>query len=195
MFCVFAISCCSCRRVLDKQEYVRYIKDEQNGLSKQISVGEWVYMFQYKPIEYILLLENNEKASAEENKRREMLNGSVWFNISFKRASNDVSPLRYGIGSPDEYEQRLMYFLNNAHKEIKLIYGSGDTLSQIGYLFENNFNLTPHETMVVGFDLPGDQQYPTEDMQLCFNDRTFNNGILKVVYKKADVKQVPELKQ
>ncbi len=180
---------------MDKQEYVRYIKDEQNGLSKQISVGDWVYMFQYKPVEYILLLENNEEASAEENGRRKMLNGAVWFNISFRRVDNDISPLRFGISSPEEYEQRLMYFLNNAQKQITLIYGKGDTLSQIGYLFENNFNLTPHETMVVGFDLPGDQQYPTEDMQLCFNDRTFNNGILKVLYKKADVKRIPELKQ
>jgi hypothetical protein len=96
----------------------------------------------------------------------------------------------YGITSLDEYNLRLDYFLNRAKDDIKLLYGS-DTLHPSSYLFENNYNLTPQETIVVGFNLPGNDPFPIKDMQISYCDRIYKNGIIKTTYRSEILKQIP----
>jgi len=184
---------CSCKQKLKAVPYIQYVQDEQNGLKKTVTIGIWQYSFQYKPADYIMLMEHKpSNANFDFEKRRKNLNRTAWFNISFKLENGTVSPLRYNLTSKEEYDQRLNYFLNGAVHDISLLYNHTDTLHPIGYLFENNYNLTPQETMVVGFDLPGEAG-TVRDMQLSYSDRIFRNGIIKVSYKKEDLNKVPNL--
>ncbi len=190
---VIMICLCSCSRSLDRQGYVRYVTDEKNGLRKTIAVGEWLYSIQYKPYEYILLLESDaDKNSEGVGERKAMLKGTAWFNISLKVAKGTTSPMRYNVASQYEYEQRLNYFLNEAKQQIRLIYGK-DTVYPFAYHFENNYNLAPIETMVVGFELPGKIDRPEEDMWLSYNDQFFKNGIIKAKYTEEVLNSVPTL--
>ena len=120
----------------------------------------------------------------------ESLKGTAWFNISIKRADGSITPLKYGIANLDEYNQRLNYFLNNAKDDIRLIYDA-DTLRPSAYLFENNYNLTPQETMVVGFTLPVSEDRPEKAMQLSFTDQVYKNGIIKVMYSREVLNKIP----
>ncbi|PQJ13002.1 hypothetical protein CJD36_004460 [Flavipsychrobacter stenotrophus] len=179
-----------CKKSLKGHEYVGFIKEEKNGLKKTVAIDGWEYTIQYRPIEYILLQENDDKGR---EKRKQELKGTACFAIKIKRADNSVSPLRYNLESRDEYDKRLNYFLNGAAKDIKLLYNQTDTLYPIAYEFENNYNLTPEETMLVGFTLPGKEDAPKEDMQLSFSDQIFKNGIIKVKIKKDDLNNIPNL--
>jgi hypothetical protein len=191
MACLAAFALLSgCKRSLKSNEYVSYIRDIQNGLNKIVTLDGWQYTVQYRPCEYILLQEHN--SVKETGQRRKELAGTVSFVIKVKRADNSVSPLRYNLSSREEYDQRLDYFLNHAGKELKLVYGK-DTLYPTAYEFENNYNLTPEETMLVGFTLPGREQVPGNDMQLSYNDQVFKNGIIKVKFNKEDLNNIPNL--
>jgi len=192
-FGVLALIICSCRHTLDASAYVKYIQDSKNGLKKIMQTDGWEYAIQYKPYDYILLFESKGKMKKDEvAKRKEEMKGTVWFNISFKRIDGSISPMRYNLTSLEEYNVRLNYFLNEAQKEIVLVYGK-DTLRPNAYLFENNYNLTPQETIVVGFTLPRNEERPRSDMLLSYNDPLFKNGIIKMNYTQQAISSIPNL--
>jgi hypothetical protein len=98
--------------------------------------------------------------------------------------------LRYGLAEGADYAARLQYFVNDAPADIWLLYGT-DTLHVAAYGFDNNYNLTPHETMVVGFVLPTGEDEPSRDMQLTYYDRVFGNGLIKATIRKEKLKAIP----
>lgn len=163
---------------------LKYAEDAGNGLKKEITIGKVHYKIQYKPADYIIAAENLD--SAQKKKRAEELKGMVWFNIAFNIEGYNQSPLRYQVADLNEYTQRQDYYLNQAAKDIYLLYGK-DTLYVDSYWFENNQNLTPYETIIVGFKLPGGISEPKEDLRLSYYDRVYKNGIIKAVIKKEDL--------
>jgi len=183
----------SCKKNMKTPDYVRYINNKNNGLIKTTQTDGWEYDVQYRPGDYIILMENKGVPDDSVlNKREAELKGTAWFNIVIKRIDNQVTPLRYDISSLDEYDTRLNYFLNEAAKDIKLVNGK-DTLLPKSYLFENNYNLTPQETMIVGFYLPAGDNYPIKDMQLSYIDKVFKNGIIRAQFSKTVLNHIPNL--
>jgi len=183
---------CSCKHSMNTGKYLGYIHDDKNGLLKAVKLGDWEFDMQYKPYDYILFSESKGGVGLDKAKRSKELQGTAWFNISFKRIQMDKSPMRYNISSQDEYNQRLNYYLNGAPHDIELVYGT-DTLKPMSYLFETNYNLTPQETMVVGFELPATSTKPEKDMQLVYYDRVFGNGIIKATYAAKALNNIPDL--
>jgi hypothetical protein len=168
----------------ERNNPIGYAEDADNGLKKEITIGKIHYKVQYKPADYIIATENPD--SAQKRQRQEQLKGMVWFNISFSVDGYNQSPLRYQIADLNEYTQRQDYYLNQAAKDIYLLYGK-DTLYVDSYWFENNQNLTPYETMIVGFKLPVGISEPAQDLKLSYYDRIFKNGIIKAIIKKEDL--------
>lgn len=187
------VSAVSCRKYMHAEEYIRFVANKANGLKKVAAVDGWEFCMQYRPYDYILLMENKGKAEGSKyDKRVAELQGTAWFNISIKRVDNSISPLRYGVATIEEYNYRLNYYLNEAAEDIRLVYDK-DTLWPMSYLFENNYNLSPQETMVVGFSLPKGEKYPQKDMRLSFVDRVFKNGIINAEYSGKTLKNIPTL--
>lgn len=184
---------CACRHQLKPDAYIRYVKDSSNGLVKIATIDGWEYTIQYKPADYIIYLEGKGVyTDSFVTKERDRLKGTVWFDIDIRRTDGSITPLRYGVSSLDEYNSRLDYYLNHAQEDIALAYGT-DTLKPMSYLFENNYNLTPQQTMVVGFALPEGQESIKAPMQLSYRDRIFKNGIIKATYRQKDLKNIPHL--
>lgn len=181
--CLLLVSC------VREKDPVKYAENEANGLRKKVTVGNISYTIQYKPPAYIAVKEHLDKKQGQE--RIQQLKGMAWFNISFSIKDYGQSPLRYGISTIEEYTARQDYYLNQAAKDIYLLYGK-DTLYVNSYWFENNQNLTPYETMIIGFKLPGKDASPQRDMQLSFYDRVFRNGIIKTRISQDDLDNIPE---
>jgi hypothetical protein len=190
VFAIFFFFNQSCNSKLNDLEYVEYLSNESNGLKKVLELGEWVYDIQYKPSRLIIIKEQGN-SKEELSTRKKQLERTVWFNISIKHNKDEINPLKYKVSSIEEYNQRLDYFLNDASKEITLEY-KNLKLKPISYLFENNYSLTPNETMIVGFELPTDKT-PQDQMTLIYNDLIFKNGIVKVNFKKKDIARANNL--
>lgn len=193
LFALVLLCCVSCKHSMKAADYVSYVNNKENGLKKISQMAGWDFSLQYRPYDYIMLMENKGNwNNYNVAKRQSDLKGTAWFSISIKRTDNSITPLRYGIASIDEYNTRLNYYLNEAVKDIQLKYNE-DTLQPVSYLFENNYNLTPQETMIVGFYLPKGERYPNKTMQLSFTDRIFKNGIIKAEYSENILKNIPNL--
>jgi len=169
----------SCKGKPDRGNILEYAVSPESGMRKEVEIDRHVYKFQYKPAAYML---KSEGLSGQELAEREkQLDSMVWFNISLSIKDFPSSPLRYGIKGIEEYNERLDYYLNRAAGDISLVYGK-DTLRAYSYWFENNQNLSPEETIVVGFKLK-DAKVPVKDLHLAFYDRVFQNGIVKTVIR------------
>lgn len=173
-----------------EKDPVKYAENKENGLRKTITVGTVNYTVQYKAPAYIARKEHLDRMA--EMAREKQLQGMAWFNISFRIPDYNQSPLRYNITGLEEYTGRQNYYLNEAPKDMYLLYGS-DTLYVNSYWFENSQNLLPYETMIVGFKLPGNDLKPERDLKFSFYDRVFQNGIIKAVIKKEDLEAIPDL--
>lgn len=193
-FLLFAsVFIASCTQKLEPSEYMQYVHDTKNGLRKEVKAAGWVYTFQYRPTALISFVENKSISDSRIiAKRMIQLEGTAWFNISFRISDGKISPMRYNLTSRQEYDVRYNYFLNEASKGIRLIHGGKDTLIPMSYLFENNYNLTPQETMIVGFHLPKQKEFEN-DIQLCYEDHMFNTGTIKVIFRKEDLNSIPKL--
>jgi hypothetical protein len=172
---------CGCR---SNQDPVKYAEDKSSGLKKEITIGEVHYSVQYKPASYIVEKEHLDTAASRE--RMNQLKGVLWFNVSFSINGFDQSPLRYKVSGIDEYNARQNYYLNQAPRDMYLLY-CNYTLYVEGYWFENNQNLSPFETMVIGFKLPKNDSVPRYDLRFSFYDRVFKNGIIKSIISKDDI--------
>lgn len=183
----------SCKKDLNSADYVRYITNTANGLRKTTEVGGLKFTLQYRPYDYILLMENLGHPNPQEmDKRKKDLAGTAWFSIILSRVDQKETPLRYGVASLDEYNARLDYYLNEAKKDVWLKYGE-ITIRPTSYLFENNYNLTPDLTMIVGFMLPAGERAPDKAMQLSYNDPVFRSGIVKASFPVTSIKDIPNL--
>lgn len=188
---VLLFSCIGCKSHLKTGEYIGFINNTKNGLKKEVMIDGWCYCFQYKPYDYIAIVENKGNTKADNfNKRLSELAGTVWFNISIRREDNTISPMRYGVHSIEEYNERQNYYLNQAQNEIRLVYGD-KRIVPMSYAFENNYNLTPQETIVVGFLLPQGEDKPRQDMRISFVDKVFKNGIINAEYSSENLNNIP----
>lgn len=157
----------------------KFIEDKDNGLRKEIRVDRIVYCYQYKPTDYMMANEAGDEDPAAQEQRKKDLDQMWWFNVELSVADFNQSPLRYQLTSMEEYQQRQDYMLNYAPRDFALI-ADADTLHPASYWFENNQNLTPHETVVLAFEKP--KQIP-EEVQLVFNDQLFRNGMIKATFE------------
>lgn len=177
---------------LDSNEWIKYVENEDNGLKSKIATGEYLYTFQYKPLEYIVLKElNHINNKVKFNKRLSELKKSIWFNVSISSKGSEINPLKENSNSTDDYNKTLSYFNNSAMKNFTLTYGNQE-MNQIGYYFENTYGLTPNDVMIIGFNIP--DSIPKQDIQLSYDDKIYQNGLLKIKITKKEFKQIPTLK-
>ena len=190
---VFLLAFASCKKNLGGADFVSYVLNRDNGLQNKIAVDGFEFCIQYRPYDYIILLETRGNFKGYNlEKRKSDLKGTAWFSLTIRRVDNIITPLRYGISSIEEYNKRLNYYLNEAKYDLWMMYDM-DSILPVSYLFENNYHLTPQETMIIGFMLPKGKEFPDKDMQFAYNDRVFKTGIIKSTITEKALNKIPNL--
>jgi hypothetical protein len=191
--CILVILICtSCQKkeLHSRNEYVLWVENKENGLRKEVTSGDFTYIFQFKPTDYIICKERRDADTATAH-RMAQLEHTLWFNLYLKPKDSRKNPLKDKVSGLDEYNQRLSYFLSDAARNFSLEY-DGKEMEEIGYYFENNYGLTPMDVMVVGFRIPDPD--PQKDFTISYADELFRNGIVKAGFSGKTIKNIPTLK-
>lgn len=194
LFFIIGILSCNQKHIqkVGVGDYITYFENKENGLCKEIEVGECAYTFQFKNAQYIVAKQKVQGLQGDSLvQRMHRLKESIWFNIQLSNHKRTESLLRYKAAGLDEYNWRLNYFLQEAEQHFYAEM-NGKALKRVGYYFENNYGLTPIDLMVVGFALPTGEAMQG-DIHCSYEDKLFNNGTLNVVIKKKDIEKIPEL--
>jgi hypothetical protein len=181
-------------RSLKPSGYMAFVEDRDNGYVKSSVLNNWQYRVQYRPSSYICLQETrgdvSDKASFE--KRKQQLRNWRFFNVyTSHKLDRHASPIRLVSTGLEDYNRYLGYYLAPNRGNFLLLSGR-DTLSPVIYQFENNYNLSPEDVFVVGFELSPEAKAP-EDMTLVYRDEVLKTGILSFRFAANAMQKEPSL--
>ena len=148
-------SCCSYFPVkhLGRKDYVQWINDPSNGLSKSKVVGDIKFTLRYKPVDYIVLNEvlANTITSGGFDSLKRKYDGLQYFEMTIDPSTGNENILKYQTNSASDYNENLNYYSFKMREDIKLIDGDS-ILPCVLFNFDNSHDLSKHSTAVFAFE-------------------------------------------
>lgn len=181
---------CNSSGDLQPTRYLKYM--ESNNTTRQTTIsGNTEYVIQLATADYMACREHSEQlqqGNIEQLKNRaDELDGHIFFIINVSK--NDLGgSVIDDIQKKQKAGEMIMYYQSLAANDISLFCGD-EQIFPVTYHYEDNYGLAPHNTIVVGFQLPEFQS----DLKLVFNDRYNDNPYIQATYSKETLKNLPTL--
>jgi hypothetical protein len=183
----------SCKKKeLECNEFIRWIENEDNGLRVTKKIDDYNFTLQYKPFEYIFLLENKslKPSLVDFNARKNEMGGMQYYTL---RISSESTRELMNVGNQQEtdYYGKLEYFTSFMNDDICLVQ-NGDTLPCLLFHFERNYGLSPNNDFVLGFE-SGAKQVEGGERTIIYNDQVLGTGKVKFSISNQDINYAPKL--
>ncbi len=182
----------SCSNELAYEEFIRWNKNAENGLTAEAKAGDFHFKAMYQPQEWVAL-KNHKKGlptlTVWEEEMREHENFQ-YFNVQIS-APGKPNFLKASLRRENEYYERLAYFSSFAQNDFSLVEGK-DTLPCTMYHMERNYGIQPFQTLLLGFKNTPNQE--TQDKELIFQDRILGIEPVHFTIAKNNLQQIPKLK-
>lgn len=180
---------------LPPSDYIKWVENKANGLFIEKDINNYSFRLQFKPVEYIIAREfgpENLYKIDEFEARKNQLDSFCYFNLDISSADKKKSVLSEDLVEQKEYYSRLNYYTSFAQNDIKLC-ANGDTLSCSLYHFERTYDISPFNTIVLGFKLPCKLKDLNSDLQLIYEDKVLSVGEVKFLISKNKLQNIPQL--
>ncbi len=175
---------------LSPEELAGYVNNRENGLTQSRKIGPYILEAQYKPVDFISLLEKeNDLTESYLNKRRKELKGLQYYKLRLASADPHQRVMDIGNYSEQDYYNKIYYFGLEMQQDIKLL-ESDDTLKCVLFHFERNYDLAPYVDFNLGFEkntAPGDRE-------LILMAHKIGLGTVKFRFKAAAIHNIPTIK-
>lgn len=177
---------------LPLEEFVKWVGDKQNDLSKSKEISEMKYHLTYVPKECMAFLELKDEAYTPEqfNNSLNSYKTMSYFNFRIELKDGKGELLKYNLTSPQQYTERINYVSFGMQKDIFLVQEK-DTLLPGLYHFERIFDVAPFTTVMLAFD--NEKFDPEKEFTIVYNDRLFNKGYIKYNYQPKQLIDLPNL--
>lgn len=175
-------------------DYIRYMEQENHDCRIRQEIGKYEYTIQLAPASYIVAKEvpPSDSASAVSARRLSELNGMTYFII--RMGQTEESRREQGGDRLAEQQMNVNsmvgYYDQEAARDIRLLLNGNQEIAPSAYVFENNYELSPYNNIVVGFETGEIVQ----DLKLQFNDRYTKTGMISAYFSKETVSGLPRLK-
>jgi hypothetical protein len=178
---------------LPPAKYIKWVESTHNGLRLNKTVGNYSFVLQYAPHEYLALRQENPDSVKKEriDSHLEELEGFYYLNLRMSGSDGRTSVLSMDIASEEEYYYRLNYFVSQAQQDIVLVEGT-DSLPCALYLFERTYDTSPYNTLVMGFKKKT-QEKLHDNLTFIFREQILGVGTLKFEIAKKNIYNVPKL--
>ena len=172
----------------EPQKLISFIDNNENGYIKSKKIGVITYMSVLKPTDYLLA----KKKLSDNNStyKKTDFEDLQYFDLRIKIDDFKMEFIKYNLGSVEEYQERINYCAFNMQNDIKLIDGN-DTLNCVLFHFERAFDIAPYGHFMLGFENKNKKSIQAKT--LCFDDKLFNNGIIKFTYTPSFLAKEPIL--
>ncbi len=193
IFIIFSFVSCS-PKVLDAPDYVKWVKENKAKISATKTIDDFVFSVEYQPTEFLVLSQMPNASEETFNKEVKEMNGLLYFVFKVGLKSGVESPIKFGVTSSNEYQERITYFSFNVQKELKLMINSV-TYNCVLHHFERTYDMVPYVTCMLGFEKPENysQVLLQDDIQFIYNDKVWGLGTVKLLIKKNSINRIPIL--
>ena len=173
---------------LSPARYAQWVENENNGLCVSSMDGDYKFSLQYKPIEYIVAMQQRkpEIAATLLTEEWEKMKDMQYFNFKISDGKGKA------VFSSDkiEIEDRMTYLISGMKNDIYLLEGT-DTLYCKMFHFENGNGLLPYDNCVLAFDKNEGEQL---DKTFLFKGDKLGIDWVKLDIKAKDINRIPKLK-
>ena len=179
----------SCSSVLEREDYVNFILNPDNGLIKKQTVENIEISVMYEPTDFIIqrefdLLDDETLISERKKELEDYLH--FQFRLKLEKGGNILA-----FNQDEKYNEstRVSHFSFNSKNDFKIVSEMDTVACQIAH-YSRNYNLSPTIDLSIVFDrLPTDQ-----DWQFIYKDAQYGIGTTKFLFSKSDLQTIPTLK-
>jgi len=176
---------------LSPKDYVNWVKDNKNGLKKDKKIEDLIFTVQYKPIDYVICMEerSDEIADSTIKKKTKELEGMEYIDFKIEVASGQGELLKHNLSDRAEYKDRVNYFAYKMQQDIQLVEGL-DTIPCSLSHFERAYDVAPYSSFVLGF--ASNPSYKG-NKTFVYHDQIFKKGIIQFEFQEKDFQSIPKL--
>lgn len=174
-------------------DYLKYVENPENGLRQEKKIDKLAYVLQYKPVEYMVAIEQKHPELKTEvlKKRSKEMSDLQCYTLRLISADKHTDVATLGLNSDQDYTVRNTYMSFDMQNDIYMVDGS-DTLSCALFQYTNNYGLAPYADFVIAFE--NKYQDKIQDKIVVYDDKIFGGGIIKFSISKEDIQKTPPLK-
>lgn len=186
---------------LEPVAYKNWVENPENGLNVSREAGEFQFTLQYKPLDYVALINQRPEQLNRQGfmKNKEEMKELQYYTLRIDSKTGDEM-LRSNLSSADEYFYRVEYFSFHLKKDLYLIDGN-DSLPCVLSHFERSYALSPNNNFILAFPLSEKEKVMlakgkayTGEKTLVYDDRYLQTGPVKFTIKKDALSALPQLK-
>lgn len=189
---IIGLISCSEPKELRMPAYLEYMEQSSAPYKKYVKAGSIEYTLQYANPEYMVSRQYADQADTISasivSARLQEIGKHIFFLIRIQESSDKTKKIQEQMESNGKAEEMNMYYQFEAAKDITMI-ADGAEYKPVTYLFENNYALTPYNTIVAGFELAD----VASEVQIVFNDKYHNVPLIKASYSKEELSALPKL--
>lgn len=148
---------------LSPSKYKKWVLNPENGLFQKQVHGDKSFSLLYKPIDYMVALELQDKPFNTEILERKRAEYGDMHYFNFRISGNQLN-----------LAEQTAYLSHAMKKDFKLVMGESDTLDCTAFQYVNNFQLSPHYDFVLAFE--NRQKVGEQDMTLLYKDNLLEEG-------------------
>jgi len=178
---------------LSPKEYKTWV---QKYCKLEKKEGNILYELLLKPSDYVVCTESSNEAITQQEQKKLLseIDGVKYFDLRITLDSEGHDLIRYRLLKDEDYDLRIKYYDFQFQNDICLIDSRNDTVHAVLYHFENNSQITPYNTISIGF--PSDHIKATEIYSLQIHNKALLAPIDTVSFKIPGIRffQFPQLK-
>jgi hypothetical protein len=174
---------------------MQYVEKISNGLKVVKSINNYEFQLQYKPVEYVALLElgRNDFTRTELEEMKKKFGSQLYFTLNI-RNKNSSDELFKDLGKTEEEKEKyLNYFSFELQNRLKLV-SDKDTADCILYHYERNFSVSPENKIVLGFENNEFNGSKNKDINIDLQDTALKCGDVTFTVQANALDDIPSLK-
>jgi len=177
-----------CQEKVQPATYAKWVENKANGLHQTQITDNYMFSLQYKPIEYMVALQERtpKLPTTILQREKEKMEGLQYFNFKL----STLTGTSVSADKKTDFEDKTNYLLSGMQKDLFLLEGT-DTLHCRMFHFEGANGILPYDNCVLAFDKNNN---PDTDRTFLYRADKLGLGWIKMVIKAADINQIPQLK-
>lgn len=178
---------------IDAAAYPLWVEENSQPLMREQVIGDLTYRFTRIPAELLAVREAGADASvAEMQEALSHYSELMYFRLEIIAQNHNGELLKKDLTDPAEYNRRITYSSFEIQKDISMEL-SGAPLPCAVCQFERSFDVAPLATYLLAFETD-EAAFNNNNVNIVFNDRLFNNGIVRFAWNKGELNAYPSLK-
>jgi hypothetical protein len=168
-------------------EYVKWVKNPENGLQLNKQIENYNFLLQYQPIEYTVINELQQEEIEDKILKKGMKSKEGLQYLTFKMATVENKAIFSGNSLTDSVRNYLNYEIK---KDFYLL-ENGDTLLCKLFHYENTNGMTPYDAFVLGFEPSRNKM---NDKKFLFKANIIDLEQVEMNIKNTAIKSIPKVK-